>query len=100
MFDEEFLLSTDDNIKNKNDPFKKVKSTCKDINDHNYISKSILSDQTKNNFYIQKVEIQEQGGDNYKDEQFDDGFFSNIKIVQDQYSNSKKVLSDFNNLDI
>jgi hypothetical protein len=50
MFDEEFLLSTDDNMKNKNDPLKKVKSTCKDINDHNYISKSILSDQTKNNF--------------------------------------------------
>jgi len=52
MFDEEFLLSTDDNIKNKNDPvyFKKVKSTSKDIIDQNFLSKSILSDHTKHNF--------------------------------------------------
>jgi hypothetical protein len=54
MFDEEFLLSTDDNIKNKNDSvyFKRVKSISKDIIDQNYLSKSILSDQTKYNFQI------------------------------------------------
>lgn len=43
MFDEEFLLSTDDNMKNKNNSsyFKRVKS--KD-NDLAYITKSLLSD--------------------------------------------------------
>jgi hypothetical protein len=43
MFDEEFLLSTDDNMKNKNNSsnFKRIRS--KD-NDLTYLTKSLLSE--------------------------------------------------------
>ena len=43
MFDEEFLLSTDDNMKNKNNSSYYKKNRSKD-NDLTYITKSLLSD--------------------------------------------------------